>query len=109
MSIGKAGRASEKRVARNLGARLTPASGAVIKGDMVHRSGEHKFLIEAKSTKRGTLALDLDWLTKIVTEAMNRASVPVMALSFTDESGLHPRQNGEWMAVPAWFFKEILP
>lgn len=105
---GDAGRASEARVAALLGARLTAASGAVDKGDMRLDRNEHKFLIEAKSTQKETLSVDLGWLTKIVTEAMEKANTPAIVLSFTDTTG-RGRRNGDWIAFPLWVLEQLLP
>lgn len=102
------GRASEKRVAQSIAARLTANSGAgSAKGDMTKAVGKRKFRMEAKSTKNLTLAVDLGWLVKISVEAQNTQSAPAITLSFTDEQG-KARANGDWVAIPLYLFRELI-
>ena len=102
--IGATGRKSERKVARKLGAKLTPNSGAVAgaKGDM--HLGD--FLIEAKSTVNDSIGVKLDWLLKIADEALSSDRKPAIALTFTHAGG-DPRVNGEWVAVPLHVWKEM--
>lgn len=95
---------SEKRMAKMLGARLTPNSGAKAgaKGDM----GRGKVKIEAKSTIKDKLPLDLGWLVKITHEARNVGMVPAMALSFVDAEG-KPRLQGDWFVIPAYLAQDF--
>jgi hypothetical protein len=90
--IGDAGRLSEKRLAKALGLRQRPASGALqgAKGDM--EAGQA--LIEAKSTVHSSIKLELAWLAKIAREA--RAA---LTLSFTTGDG-RPVPNGQWVCIP---------
>ncbi len=103
--IGDAGRASETRLAKDLGAMLRPASGAVegIKGDMA--LPDH--LIEAKSTTGRSISLQHSWLGKITKEAREQALRPAVTLSFTHENG-RPVPNGHWVAVPLHDWLELL-
>lgn len=102
--IGRAGRRSEKRVAKQLGARQTPASGAMVgaKGDIEHRS----FLLEAKSTICESLSLKLDWLAKISGEARAVGKTPAVTIDFVHGDG-EARVYGEWVLVPAAVFREL--
>ena len=61
--IGAAGRASEKQLTRQLGGKARPASGAMegAKGDIDLDS----ILLEAKSTVKDGMRVQLDWLAKI--------------------------------------------
>lgn len=100
-------------MAKSLGARLTPNSGATsgAKGDMAYTgidpAGEaHEFLIEAKSTAGGGVSVDLGWLNKIAIEAQEKAAIPALSLEFTDTEG-RARRNGSWVAIPLWLFKTI--
>lgn len=95
--IGDTGRLAETRLAKTIGARLRPASGAVdgIKGDM----SLPNFLIEAKSTTGRSISLQHEWLAKIAVEARNNAKLPALALSFTMGDG-RPVPQGEWVCVP---------
>lgn len=102
--IGTAGRKNERKVAKKLGARLTPNSGAMAhsKGDM-HTSA---FLIEHKSTSSETLSIKREWLLKIAHEALHTNRIPALAFSFTTTNG-DSKIDGEWVAVPATVWKEL--
>lgn len=102
------GRTSEKRVAQSIAARLTANSGAGNqKGDMTKATTQHRFRMEAKSTKAATMSLELGWLVKIANEALNTKSVPALTISFTDEAG-KARAGGDWVMVPLYVFKELI-
>lgn len=102
--VGGTGRASERKVAAKLGARPTPASGALkgAKGDMVLP----EVLVEAKSTTANSMKLDFGWLVKIATEALNSRKTPCLAVSFTEGDG-RPKRHGEWMMVPLHVWREM--
>lgn len=103
--IGKAGRRSETRVARELGADLRLASGALDrKGDM--QLGD--VLIEAKSTTQASLGLKFSWLAKIANEARSEGRTPCLAVSFVDEQG-NAHVDGDWVLIPKHVFKEMQP
>lgn len=76
--------------------RRVQGSGAWIgaKGDF--RSAD--FLIEQKSTSRGSLGVKLDWLRKICREAMTVGLRPAFHLVFVDLRG-KPVRNGAWVMV----------
>jgi hypothetical protein len=95
--IGKAGRASEKRLAHQLGGRLRPASGAMegAKGDIDLGT----VLMEAKSSRRESLTVKLDWLLKITKEARTEGKSPALSVSFVMEDG-RPRPDGQWVLIP---------
>lgn len=95
--IGDTGRKSEKRVAKSLGAKIRPASGAMpgAKGDMVH---DKKWLVEAKSTVHDTMPLDYRWLGKIAHEAMLEGKSPALTVSFVDNAG-KAHNFGDWVLV----------
>lgn len=101
------GRLSEKRLSKKLGARQTPASGAMIgaKGDM-QKQGKLRWLGESKSTVNGSLKLEHHWLTKITKEAMDSSSLPYLTVSFVTAKGL-PLPDGEWALVPMWVLKGL--
>ena len=107
-TTGTSGRASEKRVAKNLGGRLTPGSGAMrgAKSDIRLKKEKYKFQIECKSTKALTLPVELGWLVKISEEAAATGSVPVLILSFTTPEG-KARPKGDWVCIPAWLWQEM--
>lgn len=102
--IGKAGRQSEKSVAKKLGGSLTPASGAgQSKGDI--QLGD--FMLECKSTKTDTLSIRRDWLQKVFREALSAGKTPALSLAFTDDTG-KSKQHSEWVCVPLSVFKELV-
>ena len=101
------GRNSEAKVAKSLAARLTPGSGNLrgAKGDMRH-DARRKFLVEAKSTLAGSIVLDMGWLVKIQTEAINSGRYPALTISFITPEG-NPRPKGSWVLIPLQDFKEL--
>lgn len=103
------GKISEKRLAGKLGARLTPASGAMkgAKGDFKKQAGTVKFHMEAKSTVNLTLPLDIGWLVKAQHEALASGATPAITLSFVTPEG-KARKSGEWVAVPLEYFHELM-
>jgi hypothetical protein len=102
---GSHGRASERKVAKSLGGRLTPASGAVegAKGDI--RTDD--FLIEAKSTIASSMKLELDWLIKINSEAQAIGKTPALSIRFVTENG-QPKRGGSFVCIPEWYFNELI-
>ena len=103
--IGSVGRLSERQVAAKLGARVTPASGAMegAKGDM----SLDDYLLEAKSSVNKSFSLKHEWLEKITQEALPLGKTPALTVSFTDGSG-RPIRNGDWVLIPLTEFKEML-
>lgn len=72
----------ERRVARQLGAKLTPNSGARwhSKGDMSTAAD----LIEVKSTAKPSMVVHKQWLEKIREEAIKSSRNPVLVVDFGD-------------------------
>ena len=70
----------EKSIAKRMGAKLTPNSGARwhSKGDMA----TPEELIEVKSTSGSTLVLHRDWLEKIREEAIKMGKTAVFVIDF---------------------------
>ena len=70
----------EKKLARKLNAKLTPASGALsgTKGDMT----KGYYLIESKSTRKDRITLKKEWLDKVRGQALKAGKFPVLALDF---------------------------
>lgn len=98
------GTTSEKRVGKDLGARLTPASGAMsgAKGDMVLPT----LLVEAKATIKSSISIQYSWLVKIMTEALNTNRQPAVTISFVDPQG-KPLHVGDWVMIPKTLFREL--
>ena len=107
---GLRGRVSETRVAKAIGARLQPASGALAgaKSDSKLSQNGRKFRVESKSTINLTMPLDLSWLTKITSESLSDSSIPTVTISFVTSDG-KPRsaRNSEWVLMPMWAFQEL--
>ncbi len=103
--IGKSGRDSEKRLTKRLCGRARPASGAMpgAKGDI--ELGPT--LLEAKSTRRDSMTIKLDWLCKIAREAMAEGKMPALSVSFVNEHG-RSRELGDWVLIPLHKFEESL-
>lgn len=101
--IGKPGRKSEKRLTKKFGGRETPASGAMpgAKGDISF----DRILLEAKATTKDSLSVKFEWLAKITREARSENKVPALSVSFVKEDGTAV-DNGDWVLVPGWFFKD---
>jgi hypothetical protein len=97
------GRKSEKRQARELKARLQPASGALpgAKGDMKTEAS----LIEYKSTEKESLSLKHEWLTKISGEALHINMTPILIMAFVHPNGT-PKDHGQWAVIPLWLAQE---
>lgn len=104
------GKLSEKRVAKSLKAQLTPNSGALTgaKGDArqaTKRLG--KVLLECKSTIHGTMSLDLGWLVKIATEALQQGATPALTVSFVNPDG-KAKHHGDWVMIPKYTYQELV-
>jgi len=101
------GKPSEQRVAKSLAARLMPGSGSTrgAKGDM-NLDRKLLFKVEAKSTVNDTMRLELGWLVKVLTEALNTARHAALHVSFVTSDG-RARPNGEWVMVPKHTFDEL--
>jgi Holliday junction resolvase len=104
--IGKAGRASEKRLIKQLGGRGRPASGAMVgaKGDIDLGT----VLLEAKSTTSASISVKHDWLAKIAHEARSEGKTPALSISFVGVGGGPAFHDGEWVMIPRYKFEEML-
>lgn len=105
-SAGIHGVRSEKRVAKRIGARTQIASGALpgAKGDMTAQD----FLIEAKSTVNGSLAVTLNWLSKIAGEAENVSKTPALAITFVRSDGTPQNDASRWVMITEDTFKKVM-
>ena len=104
------GKAYEGHAAKKMGARLRPASGAMVgaKGDFASTSGK-PLLYESKSTTAASLPVKLEWLVKITEEAQAQAKTPVLVMAFVLPTGRPaPNCSSEWCAVPMPVFQEML-
>lgn len=103
--IGKAGRKSEVRLAKDLKGRARPGSGNMegAKGDIDLGA----ILLEAKSTINASMSLKLDWLLKIAHEARSEGKTPALSVSFVMPDG-KAIMDGDWCLVPMYVMKEFL-
>lgn len=99
------GKKSEARVAKSIGARTTPASGALqsAKGDFKTAN----VLGEAKSTVNASIGIEYDWLLKISHEATFQGKTPILTVSFVNGNG-SVKRNGDWVMMPLTFYNELI-
>ena len=103
--IGTAGRRSEKKVAKRVGGRQTPASGAMsgAKGDVVLPA----WLMECKSTVKDSIGIKHEWLSKIAKEALAKGKEPALTIAFTDAQGRPVANAGQWVCIPLKLWEEL--
>lgn len=104
-AVPRHGQQAERKTARRLKGRRTPASGAKegAKGDI--RAGD--FLIECKATKHESISLQLAWLDKVRKEAEHAGKRPALIVQFVDAVG-NPWKGCGWVLIPESVFQEIL-
>ena len=92
----------EKKMAKALGGRVQPASGALpyYKGDIK----ADRYLIEAKTTTKKSYTLTRALLGKIDSEAENIRKTPVLALSFESMPAPIPK---DWVLIPFSEFRRL--
>lgn len=78
ISVKKKSMAREKALAKNLGMRTTPGSGAFA-SHLADIYGEG-FRIEHKMTDKKSISLKLEWIEKIKKEAGVKGEIPVIAI-----------------------------
>lgn len=92
----------EREVAKRLGGRLTPASGAKdVKGD-VRIKGVAR--IECKTTKHESFSVSLKMLHKLEESALMTGEVPAIIIEFHDNDG---RTRGEVAVVPTYVLEGL--
>lgn len=98
------GTLSEKKTAKRLGGKLTPASGAIgsAKGDIIFK----EILMEAKATIKDSISIKLEWLAKISREATDTAKFPALSVTYVNQEG-EPRKFGKWVMIPESMFKDV--
>lgn len=101
------GKKSEKKLAKRMGARLHPNSGAMrgAKSDASLKS----FRLEMKSTTTQVLGVEMAWLVKIAMEALDHGQTPVVTVSFVDADGApRMKQYAEWVLLPLVVFQDLV-
>lgn len=103
-STTRHGNYSERRVAKALGMRTTPGSGALdgAKSDAYSR----EFRMESKSTIHESIALKRSWLTKIHNEARSTGREPALSISFVYPDGSE-KNYGDWVLIPRSTFEDL--
>lgn len=103
------GKRAEKKVAKKMGARLHPNSGAMRGAKSDASLTEEKFRLEMKSTVNQAISLELATLVKIAHEALPHNQVPGVVIMFVDPQGV-PRlkQYAEWVLMPMAVFQELV-
>lgn len=100
------GRKSEKRVAKDLGAKLHRGSGSG-RGSKSDASLP-AFRFEMKSTLTEAMVVEMAWLVKITQEALAAGQTPVVVCSFVDAHGRSRlRQYADWVLIPRVTFQEL--
>lgn len=100
------GKKSEKRLAKQIGAKLHPNSGSTpgAKSDASLQS----YRMEMKSTVTQVMVVEMAWLVKIAKEALDHGQTPVVTLAFVDAHGRPRMQHyAEWVAIPLVTFQEL--
>jgi len=97
-------RAQEDRIAKAIGGRRVPGSGASMfaKGDV----SQDRFLVECKLTEKASLSVKQSWLEKITAEAEAQGKYP--ALSIEIQGGERRLAERDWIAVPRSVFQRLL-
>lgn len=93
----------EKEIAKAVGGRLTPRSGAGKEKGDVRLKGIAR--IEAKTTSRKSFSVTLEMLNKLMDAAVPTGEIPIHCIEFLDEDG-KPIQSVAIM--PVWAMQELL-
>ena len=95
-------RKQEEELARRVGGRTTPASGALSeKGDVRLKKVAR---IEAKTTKNKSFSVTLDMLDKIENAALPCDELPILVVEFNDG---HGRKLKEVAIVPTYVLDSL--
>lgn len=89
----------EKKLAKDLGAKRTPRSGAdpTAPNDMVLG----KYVIESKSTKYESISLKKEWLSQVKESPINLGKIPTLVIEFT-------KTNDKYVIMDEKDFKKIV-
>lgn len=105
---GHHGRVAEKQLAKRMGGRLQPGSGALAgaKGD-VKVEAKLDLLMENKSTSGATFTMRQDHLHKVYQEALETSRAPALSFQFTNEAG-NSEKRDRWVCLPENVFKQLM-
>jgi hypothetical protein len=98
----KRSNAQEKRVAKILGGRRQPMSGAGMfsKADVLHS----RFLVECKTTSKQSYSVTKGTLDKLRQQAYDASRAPVLVFSLDDDRGVPE----DWAVIPLNVLKHLL-
>ena len=105
------GQQTERRILKKIGARRQPGSGSL--PGFPNDGVKNRYLLEVKSTQRGSLGLKREWLETLEENAMVRGKIPALVIIFNDVPiGLRattPRGYGleDWVAIPMRDFERL--
>ena len=108
------GQQTERDILKKIGARRQPASGAL--PGFPNDGVLGKFLIEVKSTQRGSLGIKREWMEALEENAMVRGKIPALVIVFNrpEHKGstgyanwIVDAQISEWVAVPRRDFEKL--
>lgn len=105
---GHHGRVAEKKLAKRVGGREQPGSGALAgaKGD-VKVEAKIDLLLENKSTNGASFTMRQDWLHKVYQEALEQTRAPALSFQFTNDAGVSEKKD-RWVCVPEHIFQELM-
>ena len=89
----------EKRLAKDLGAKRTPQSGAkdTAPADMILGN----YVIESKATNKNSIVLHKEWLDQLKQSPINYGKIPTVVLDFT-------KTNDRYVVLDEADFKKII-
>lgn len=95
-NIKKWANKQEAKIAKELGGRQTPASGATrfMPGDIML---DNSILIDVKSTVKGQIIITEDMLAKLETDANVNSKSPALIINFANSKKL---RNKKWFVYP---------
>lgn len=104
--IRKRSQQQEKRVAAELGTRLTPASGAGPWLSIKNDSQSENFVVENKFTDNKTqFSIKFKDLEALYKQAALQGKIPIFQMDF---NGISFPTPSEWAMVDMGFFKELI-
>ncbi|UGV19934.1 primase [Pseudomonas phage Pa BHU-15] len=93
----------EREVAKRVGGRLTPASGArEVKGDV---RVKRVVRIECKTTKNKSFSVTREMIEKLEMAATLSGEMPVLVVEFNDGAG---RKQGELVICPSYVLDDLV-
>lgn len=99
----------ETRLAKELGGKRLPASGAKPYGARdLNTSGAdiktERFMVQHKGTERDSIGVKREWLHELTVEAKRRYKQPMLIVTFEKET----RFPSEWVAIPKDVFLRMM-